>query len=69
MKITFHCDNNANIYSELTEEFSPKDLGLTEQEWRSMSEDEKTEMVKGWALERFDYWYTEKDKKKGPRRE
>lgn len=59
MKITFHCDNNANIHSERADEFSPEDLGITEEQWRSYSEDEKNELVKEWALERFEYWFTE----------
>lgn len=59
MKITFHCDNNANIHSEKTAEFDLEgDLGLTEEQWLAMSDDEKNDMVREWALEDFEYWYS-----------
>jgi hypothetical protein len=59
MKITFHCDNNANIHSEKTAEFTPEDLGLTDAEWLALSDDEKNVHVSDWAHEDFDYWYSE----------
>lgn len=59
MKIKFCCDNGANIHSTLEHTFKPKDLGFTEDEWKELSDDEKMEIVKEWAFERFDYWYLE----------
>ena len=54
MKIKFWCDNNANIHSRRSDVFTPDDLGYTEEEWREMTEEEKHECVKDWAMDRFD---------------
>jgi hypothetical protein len=59
MKIKFWCDNGANIHSERKDIFTPEDLGYTEEDWAEMTEDEKQEVVKDWALERFDYGFEE----------
>ena len=59
MKITFHCDNGANIHSEHKEELDLEEFGFTEDEWRALTDDEKNEVVRDWAFERFEYWYRE----------
>jgi hypothetical protein len=60
MKIKFCNDNNANIHSKDEDIFDlEKDLGLKPEEWREMSESDRLEMVKEWALEKFEYWYEE----------
>lgn len=61
MKIVFWHDNNANIHSRAEETYTPEKLGLTEEEWKALTEDEKYEMVKEWALQNFDYGYREKE--------
>ena len=59
MKIKFWCDNNANIHSRRSDVFTPDDLGYTEEEWREMTEEEKHECVKDWAMDRFEYGFEE----------
>ncbi|MBN3757179.1 hypothetical protein G3N95_29850 [Paraburkholderia sp. Tr-20389] len=59
MKITFHCDNGANIHSEYKAEINLSEVGLTEDEWRALDDDGKNEVVKEWALERYEYWFQE----------
>ena len=59
MKITFHCDNGANIHSEYKEDVDLEEFGFTEAEWLALTDEEKNEIVKDWALERFEYWYRE----------
>jgi hypothetical protein len=59
MRIKFWCDNGANIHSKRTETCTLDDLGLTDEEWSEMDEDQRNEFVKDWAFERFDYGYEE----------
>jgi hypothetical protein len=59
MKIRFWNDNNANTHSMQEEVFELEELGLTEEEWKKMSEVQKEEMVSEWALEMFYYGYEE----------
>jgi hypothetical protein len=59
MKITFHCDNGANIHSEYKEEINLSEVGLSEAEWCALNDDEKYAVVREWALERYEYWYRE----------
>ena len=59
MKIKFHCDNNANIHSVKTAEFTSEELGYTDAEWSALSEDQKNDIVREWALEDFEYWYSD----------
>jgi hypothetical protein len=61
MKITFYCDNGANIHSERKDSFTTEDLGYTDEAWAEMTEEEKLELVKDWAFERFEYWFEESD--------
>lgn len=58
-KIKFVCDNNANIHSSREETYTLKQLGLTEEEWDEMSEEDRYKMVEDWAMERFEYWFEE----------
>lgn len=57
MEVQFWCDNGANIHSRRIETLSLEQLGLEEDEWKKMSDDERMEMVREWALERFDWGY------------
>jgi hypothetical protein len=59
MKITFYCDNGANIHSKRKDTFTLEDLGYTVEDWTEMTEENKLEVVKDWAMERFDYWFEE----------
>ena len=57
MKITFYCDNGA--HSKRKDTFTLEDLGYTVEDWTEMTEENKLEVVKDWAMERFDYWFEE----------
>ena len=59
MKIKFWCDNGANIHSCREDVFTLRDLGYSAEEWSEMTEDEKYDVVKDWAMERFDYGFEE----------
>lgn len=60
MKVTFKCDNGANILSEKKQVFdTKKDFDLTDEEWMELSDEEKNEYVHDWAMENFSYWYEE----------
>jgi len=55
MKIKIYCDSGANIHSCRSEIVTPEDLGTTEEEWKSMSDEEKEELVKPIAFDRLDW--------------
>lgn len=57
MKIQFWCDNNANIHSKKTETFTLDQLGIEENDWKEMSEDERYAMVHEWAMQEFEYGF------------
>ena len=59
MKVEFWCNNGANIHSKRTETFDMGGWGISDEEWREMSDDEKYEMVKEWMYERLDYGWKE----------
>jgi len=63
MKVKFWCDNGANIHSKRTEVFSLEDLGVEEDEWASLTEEQKHEYVRDWAMERFDFGFEELESK------
>lgn len=54
------CDNGANIHSKRTDSFDTNDdLGLDDGEWEEISDAAKAEIVRDWAMERFDYGWHE----------
>lgn len=55
MKIRIYCDSGANVHSCREDIVTPEDLGITEEEWKAMSDDDKEELVKPIALERLDW--------------
>lgn len=59
MKIRFYCDNGANIHSRKQETFSLSDLGLTEEEWREMTEEGKIKMVEEWMWDSMEVGFEE----------
>ena len=66
MKVTFNVDSGANIHScksvtwDLSTEKGRKSFGFTANEWLSLSEDEKDEVVREWADQIAEvYWEEE----------
>lgn len=61
-KVTFCCDNHANIHSELKETFDTvNDLGLADNEWEGLSNDEKFKIVENWEVKRLQIAFIEED--------
>lgn len=56
-KIKYWCDSGANIHSCRKGETSLDELGLTEDEWNAMSDDERDDMMREIACERLDWGY------------
>lgn len=52
-------DSGANAYSEYSVEVSLDDLGLTDEEYVELSEEEKEEMFKEIAFERAEWGFKE----------
>lgn len=49
--VTFKCNSGANIHSGRKEKIDTvNDLGMSENEWEEMSEDEKYKIVEEWAF-------------------
>lgn len=56
-KVKYWCDSGANIHSCREGEITLDELGITEDEWNSMSVDDKEKMMRDVALERLDWGY------------
>ena len=56
-KIKYWCDSGANIHSCLKGETSLDELGLTEDEWNAMSDDERDDIMREIACDRLDWGY------------
>lgn len=61
MKITVYCDSGANAFSKREETYSLEQLGLTEQEWMEMTEEEKEDFIKSIAFERLEWGFYESE--------
>jgi len=59
MKLRIWCDSGANVYSKREEIIDLEDLNLTEEQWKSMSEDERGAMAKDVAFAQLDWGYSE----------
>ena len=60
MKVTFYCDNGANIHSTRKETFDiSKHLLISDEEWLALTEEEKFKVVEEWAMERLNIWFEE----------
>ena len=59
--IQWWCDSGANIHSCLNDEISTEDMGLTDEEWDSMPEEDKVDMMREIALDRLDWGFKEKE--------
>lgn len=57
MKLIFGCDNHANAFSKKEQTYTLEELGLTKEEWNSMTEEEKYKI----AMDSFEveYWIKE----------
>ncbi len=59
-KVTFWCDNGANIHSCKEETFDTvEDLNMAEGEWEGMTNEEKEKEVYNWAQMHFDFGWKE----------
>lgn len=65
MKITFKCNNGANIHSvrketwDLSNEKHVRNFGYSKEEWLELSEEEKNEICTEWANESMEIYYEE----------
>lgn len=59
MKIKIWCDSGANAHSKRVDVLSLGDLGITEQEWKNMTEKEREAMAKEVAFQCLDWGYLE----------
>ena len=60
MKVTFFCDNGANIHSCRKETMDTvDDLGFEEGEWEGLSNEEKQAVVTDWANEHLEIYFEE----------
>ena len=67
MKVTFNLDSGANIHScksqswNLLLEKDAKSFGFTKDEWRSLDDSEKDEVVHEWAMNYVEIYYEEEN--------
>lgn len=62
MKVKFCCNSGANIHSCRDEIIDlEKDLGISDNEWRKMDEDQRFGIINEWAQERLEIYYVELD--------
>lgn len=54
-------DSGANIHSCYKQEISLEELGMTDEEWDAMSDEERDEMMREIAFDRSDWGYREID--------
>lgn len=58
-KFEFWCDSGANAFSCRRGDFTLEELGISDQEWNMMEEDERDNIVKDIALAQLDWGYRE----------
>jgi hypothetical protein len=59
MKVKFFCNSGANIHSTREETLDTKDLGLEDEEWEQLTDDEKYKEAEIWANDRLEIGYEE----------
>ena len=60
MRVKFNCDSGANIHSNNSDILDvERDLRMTVEEWKAMSEEKKFEICNYWAQEKLQIWYEE----------
>lgn len=56
-KIKFWCDSGANAFSRYEGETTLEELGVSEAEWAALTEDQRDDLMRDFALERLDWGY------------
>lgn len=60
MKVKFYIDSGASIHSCRSEIIDiENDLGITDEEWRKMTEEKRVKFVWKWANDKFDIGWEE----------
>jgi hypothetical protein len=59
MKLRIWCDSGANTHSKRVVTITPGDLGLTQQQWDDLSEEERERLMRDIAFEQLDWGYEE----------
>lgn len=60
-KIKYWCDSGANIHSCRKGTTTLDELGLTEEEWHAMSDEDRDNLMRDIALDRLDWGYSLED--------
>lgn len=60
-KIKYWCDSGANIHSCRKGTTTLDELGLTEEEWHAMSDEDRENLMRDIALDRLDWGYALED--------
>jgi len=60
-KIKYWCDSGANIHSCRKGTTTLDELGLTEEEWHAMSDEDRDNLMQDIALDRLDWGYALED--------
>lgn len=58
-KFRVYLDSGANIHSNYEQEVDLDDLGITDEEWDEMGDDERTEVMRDIAWERVEWGFEE----------
>lgn len=53
------CDSGANIHSKYKTTVSLNDLGVSDEEWSEMTDEQRDEVMRDVAFERSDWGYKE----------
>lgn len=61
IKIKYWLDSGANIHSQYEGKTTTDEIGITDDEWRSMTDQDKEEMMREYAFERSDWGYISED--------
>lgn len=60
-KIKYWCDSGANTHSCRKGTTTLDELGLTEEEWHAMSDEDRENLMRDIALDRLDWGYSLED--------
>ena len=60
-KIKYWCNSGANIHSCRKGTTTLDELGLTEEEWHAMSDEDRETLMRDIALDRLDWGYSLED--------
>jgi len=61
IRIFFWLDSGANVHSAYKDTTSTDEIGIPDSEWNEMTEDQKDEVMRKLAWERFDWGWREVD--------